>query len=172
MTDSVLKTRDTRWDLAAEAVAVKIRWFGVIIGLVLVETRSELVANQTALRWILALGAAYAVVDTYFSLRGRVLLQRLPLLVSLLEAVFIGLLCHFDSRLDSPFRYYYMMSLVSCAIRYDRMSTYVTCLLHCASYSALALERPVFEPGSEWTFPLTLIVMLWVTWASASLSES
>ena len=172
MSDSNPKTRDTRWDLAAEAIAVKIRWFGVIIGLLLVETRPEHVANTTALRWILALGAAYAVVDTYFSLRGRAFLERLPLLVSLLEAVFIGLLCHFDSGLDSPFRYYYMMSLVSCAIRYDRVSTYVTCLLHCVSYSALALERPVFEPGSEWTFPLTLIVMLWVTWASASLSDS
>jgi signal transduction histidine kinase len=181
MTDDTPSNRNARWDLAAEAVAVKIRWFGVIIGVLLVETRSELIANQTALpwianqtalRWILALGAAYAIVDTYYSIRGRAFLERLPLLVSLLEAVFIGLLCHFDSGVDSPFRYYYMMSLVSCAIRYDRMSTYLTCLLHCVSYSALALERPVFEPGSEWTFPLTLIVMLWVTWASASLSDS
>ena len=171
MSDSDPKTRDTRRDLAAETIAVKIRWFGVIIGLLLVETRSELVANPTALRWILALGAAYAVVDTYFSLRRRVFLERLPLLVSLLEAVFIGLLCHFDSGLDSSFRYYYMMSLVSCAIRYDRRSTYLTCLLHCVSYSALLVERPDWDTELGWTFALTLIVMLWVTWASASLSD-
>ena len=88
--------RDSRWDLAAEAIAVKIRWFGVVIGLVLVETRAEMLGNPVALRAILALGAVYAVLDTYFSLRGRVFLDRLPLLVSLLEAVFIGLLCHFQ----------------------------------------------------------------------------
>jgi two-component system, NtrC family, sensor kinase len=172
MSEPFTKSREVRWDLAAEAIAVKIRWFGVVVGLLLVETRSELVKNQTALRWILALGAVYAVLDTYFSLRGRVFLQRLPLLVSLLEAVFIGLLCHFDSGLDSPFRYYFMMSLLSCAIRYQRANTYLTCLLHCLSYSSLTLEGAVFSPGSEWTFPLTLIVMLWVTWASASLSDS
>lgn len=171
-TDPAARTGGVRWDLAAEAIAVKIRWFGVVVGLLLVETRADLERNQPGLRWILALGAAYAVLDTYFSLRGRVFLQRLPLLVSLLEAVFIGLLCHFDSGLDSPFRYYYMMSLLSCAIRYHRASTYLTCLLHCMSYSALTWSRPVFEAGSEWTFPLTLIVMLWVTWASASLSDS
>jgi signal transduction histidine kinase len=166
------KKREVHWDLAAEAIAVKIRWFGVVVGLLLVETRADLEKNQSALRWILALGTIYAVLDTYFSARGRVFLQRLPLLVSLLEAVFIGLLCHFDSGLDSPFRYYYMMSLLSFAIRYERASTYLTCLLHCLSYTALILEWPMFQRGSEWTFPLTLIVMLWVTWASASLSDS
>jgi signal transduction histidine kinase len=172
MSDQFGDGREVRWDLTAEAIAVKIRWFGVVVGLLLVETRAESVQNQTALRWILALGAVYAVLDTYFSMRRRVFLQRQPLLVSLLEAVFIGLLCHFDSGLDSPFRYYYMMSLLSCAIRYTRTSTYLTCLLHCVSYSLLTLEWPVLQPGSEWTFPLTLIVMLWVTWASDSLSAS
>src|SRR5262245_33278441 len=152
MPEQATNTREIRWDLAAEAIAVKIRWFGVVVGLLLVETRADLVKNQPALRWILALGAAYAVLDTYFSLRGRVFLQRLPLLVSLLEALFIGLLCHFDTGLDSPFRYYYMMSLLSCAIRYERTSTYATCLLHCLSYSALTFERPVFEQESGWTF--------------------
>ncbi len=167
------KTRPWRWDVAAEAIAVKIRWFGVVVGLLLVETRagSQPLAGPTALRAILALGAFYAAVDTYYSVRGRIFLQRLPLLVSLLETVFIGLLCHFDLGFDSPFRFYYMMSLLSCAIRYDRASTYLTCLLHCTSYAALLLERPLLAPGLEWTFPLTIIVMLWVTWASASLAE-
>jgi signal transduction histidine kinase len=167
------KTRVWRWDVAAEAIAVKIRWFGVLIGLLLVETRagSQTLGSPAALRAILALGAFYAAVDTFFSVRGRIFLQRLPLLVSLLETVFIGLLCHFDLGFDSPFRFYYMMSLVSCAIRYDRSSTYLTCLLHCTSYAALLLERPLLAPGSQWTFPLTIIVMLWVTWASASLAE-
>jgi len=167
----MVANRETRWALAAEAIAVKVRWFGVLIGLLLVETRSGQLLSQPALRWILALGAAYAVVDTYFSLRGEVFLQRLPMLVSLLEALFIGLLCHFDSGIDSPFRYYYMLSLVSCALRYDRRDTYLTCLFHCLSYAALALEHPLFVGAADWTFPLTIIVMLWVTWASASLSH-
>lgn len=174
MNDTHHTPRDARWDLAAEAIALKMRWFGVVIGVLLVETRAggptEL-ASPGALRAILALGAIYAAVDTYYSVRGRIFLQDLPLVVSLLEAVFIGLLCHFDLGLDSPFRFYFMMSLVSAAIRYDRKSTYFTCLLHCSSYAAVALDRPLFPPGLEWTFPLTLIVMLWVTWASSSLAE-
>ena len=161
----------TRWGLAAEAIAVKVRWFGVVIGVVLVETRAESLDHPNALRAILALGAVYAGLDTYFSLRGQVFLERLPLLVSLLEAVFIGLLCHFDLGPESPFRFYYMMSLVSCAIRYDRPSTYLTCLLHCVSYSALALVWPINTAGAAWTYPLTVIVLLWVTWASASLAD-
>ncbi len=165
----------TQWNLAAEAIAVKIRWFGVLIGVVLVETRAASLGAQLqslpALRIILALGAVYAAVDTYYSARGRIFLRHMPLLVSLLEAVFLGLLCHFDTGLDSPFRFYYLLSLVSCAIRYDRQSTYLTCLLHCASYTALVLERPLFQPGSEWTFPATIIVLLWVTWASVSLAD-
>ena len=39
-----------------------------------------------------ALGAVYALLDTYYSFRGRVFLGRYPLGVSLMEALFIGLL--------------------------------------------------------------------------------
>jgi signal transduction histidine kinase len=168
-----------RWDVAAEAIAVRMRWFGVILGVALVETRaaaSQPVANLLGLRTLLALGAVYAAIDTYYSLRGRVWLQNRPLIVSLLEAVFIGLLCHFDLGIDSLFRFYYMMSLVSCAIRYDRTSTYLTCLLHSASYSGLAVYDAVrvggspFHAGGQWSFALTIVVMFWVTWASSALA--
>ena len=52
--------------------------------------------DQPLLNAILTLGALYAVVDTYFSLRGKVFLRDWPLSISLLEAVFIGLLCYVD----------------------------------------------------------------------------
>jgi two-component system NtrC family sensor kinase len=164
------------WGLAAETIAVKVRWFGVMIGIVMVEMRADLLesvrpGSPAALRAILALGALYAALDTYYSLRGRMFLSDVPLVVSLLEAVFIGLLCHFDLGIESPFRFYYMMSLVSFAIRYDRASTYLTCLLHSTSYAMLALEWPWLVRRGEWTFPLTIIVMFWVTWAGSALAE-
>jgi signal transduction histidine kinase len=178
MAVSPIRSRNVRWALAAEAIAVRMRWFGVLIGLVLVESRAatQTLGSVAALRTILALGAVYAAVDTYYSLRRRIFLQQAPLLVSLLEAVFIGLLCHFDLGLESPFRFYYMMSLVSCAIRYDSRSTYLTCLLHSASYAALLLhdgfsrDDSLFARGGEWTFALTIIVMFWVTWVSSALA--
>ena len=37
-----------------------------------------------------------------------------------MEALFIGLLCYFDAGLESPFRYYYFLSLICCAIRHPR----------------------------------------------------
>ena len=40
-----------------------------------------------------------------------------------MEALFIGLLCYFDGGLDSPFRYYYFLSLICCAIRHPSQVT-------------------------------------------------
>ena len=42
---------------------------------------------------------------------GEVFLKRWPLFVSLMESVFIALLCYHDTGLDSPFRWYYLLSL-------------------------------------------------------------
>src|SRR5438874_1124719 len=64
---------------------------------------------------ILALGAVFTLLDTAFSIRGKVFLARYPLSVSGMEALFIGLLCYFHDGLDSPFRYYYFLSLICCA---------------------------------------------------------
>src|SRR5262249_32772561 len=85
-----------RWELAAETIAVKIRWFGLLIGYVLVNWQSRLDSDQLLLNAILSLGAVYTLLDTYFSYHGRVFLGSYPLTISFMEALFIGLLCfHF-----------------------------------------------------------------------------
>ena len=51
-----------------------------------------------------------------------------------MEALFIGLLCVFERNLDSPFRYYYLLSLFCCALRHSRAPvTVATFLLHSLS---------------------------------------
>src|SRR5260370_8588871 len=86
-----------------------------------------------------------------------------------MEALFIGLLCYHFNGLDSPFRFYYFLSLICCAIRRSSRVTYATCALHCASYLLLYLAR---GQGSErWgDLVLMLIMLAWVTWASSALA--
>src|SRR5262249_54859017 len=101
-----------RWELAAENIAVKVRWFGLVVGYVLVMVSDLGEDRRPILNAILALGAVYALLDAYQSLRGRVFLGRYPLIISLMEALFIGLLCYYHGGLESPFRYYYLLSLI------------------------------------------------------------
>ncbi|HUG92426.1 MAG TPA: ATP-binding protein, partial [Planctomycetaceae bacterium] len=162
-------TPDFHWELAAEAITVRIRWFGVCVGYVLVNFFSP-DSNQAALNGLLALGALYALLDTLWSVRGKVFLSDLPLFVSAMEAVFIGLLCHFDAGLHSPFRFYYFLSLVVCAIRYSPKLTYSTFLLHALSYAALAFGESVRSRADLATLFLTLVMMGWVTWALIALA--
>jgi signal transduction histidine kinase len=157
----------SRWELAAETIAVKIRWFGLLFGYVLVNAGTHPAPHPLVLNAILGLGAVYAVLDTACSLRGRVFLGRWPLLTSLMEALFIALLCFYHGGLDSPFRYYYLLSLICCAIRYSPRVTYATCALHCTSYGLLYLASP---PGQERFLVLTLVMLGWVTWASTALA--
>ena len=157
------------WELAAENIAVKIRWFGVVVGYVLVNLVDG-PGNRPALNAILGLGAAYALADTYWSLRGRVLLNRWPMFIAVMEALFIGLLCYFDRGIDSAFRFYYILSLVSSAVRCSARVTYLTCLLHCASLSAVLLTRAPVQPDDLATLLLTAVALWWVTWASTALS--
>ncbi|MGO9598776.1 MAG: sensor histidine kinase [Isosphaeraceae bacterium] len=157
-----------RWDLAAESIVMKIRWFGIIMGYVLVQTRGGL-HNPAALRAFLALGAGYAALDLVFWRMGQVFLKRLPLFVSFMESVFIALLCYHDRGLESPFRWYYLLSLICCAIRYQPAAAWWTLGFHSISLLALAWTlRPDWGTGTTW--PLTLVIMAWVTWASASLT--
>src|SRR5262249_20196584 len=158
------------WELAAESITVKIRWFGVAAGYLLVNWFDRPGAtDRPVLNAILTLGAVYALVDTLWSLRGRVFLSRWPLIISLMEAVFIGLLCHFDLGLDSPFRFYYFLSLLVCAIRYSPAITFSTFVLHTVSYGGLVVSHtPV--AGDLATLFVTLVLMGWVTWASTSLA--
>ena len=77
------------------------------------------------------------------------------------------MLCHFDLGQESPFRFYYLLSVVVCAIRYAPVITYTTFLFHATSYTILLLTLP-----SSSTLPWVIMVvsMGWVTWASIQLS--
>ncbi len=162
------------WELAAEAISVRIRWFGLIVGWVLVNL-IERSTNQSALNAILALGAVYACSDAWHSLRGRIFLGQFPLVTSLMEAIFIGLLCYFDSGLSSPFRFYYFLSLLLCAIRYSRAVTYTTFVLHSTSYILLIALSPgasvsVGEAHTLTDLIFMLVLMGWLTWSGTALA--
>ncbi len=158
-----------RWDLATESIVVKIRWFGIVMGYVLVQTRTGL-HDPSAVRAFLALGAGYAALDTVFYRFGAVILKRWPLFVSFMESVFIALLCYHDTGTSSPFRWYYLLSLICCAIRYQPVTAWLTFGMHCLSVAVLAL---VLGLGDEAVagWPLTIAIMAWVTWANASLAS-
>jgi signal transduction histidine kinase len=156
------------WELAAETIAVKIRWFGLLVGYLLVNLGGPDPVRQAILNVLLALGTAYTLLDTAFGLRGRVFLGCYPLAVSAMEALFIGLLCCYGGGLESPFRYYYFLSLICCAIRHPAQVTYATCAMHSLSYGLLYLALPA--EGQRLTpFVLTLVVLAWVTWASGAM---
>jgi len=155
-----------RWDLAAESITVISRWIGLCVGYALVNLPGD-VTNLPVLNAILTLGAVYALVDTWWSIRGRVFLSRWPLVISLMEAVFIGLLCHFHGGLGSPFRFYYFLSLLVCAMRYRPVITFSALGLHTISFSSLLLGDPT---GHRTTMFLMLAMMGWVTWASTALA--
>jgi two-component system NtrC family sensor kinase len=165
-----------RWQLDAEKVAVRIRWFGVVVGFVLVNLvdldGGE--ANRPVLNAILALGAGYALIDGLWRLRGQVFLERWPLVISVMETVFIGLLCYYDRGVHSPFLFYYVLSLVVCAIRYRPAVTYSTFAMHTASYTTLAVVTGALAlppQGRELAAAvLTIVVGGWVTWASVALA--
>jgi len=158
----------SRWELAAETIAVKIRWFGLFFGYALVNFGGPQ-PHQAVLNAILALGAGYALLDTAFSWRGRVFLGHWPLLISSMEALFIALLCYYHHGLESAFRYYYILSLICCAIRYSAPITYATWALHSTSYVLLYLALPL-DRQAELPLWLTLVVLGWVTWAGASMA--
>lgn len=159
---------DFSWQLPAEAITVRIRWFGLCVGYLLVNVVARQ-PNQPELNAILTLGAVYALVDTIWGIRGKVFLSRLPLFISLMEAVFIGLLCYFDLGLESLFRFYYFLSLLVCAIRYPPRVTYATFALHAASFTILALGHGLSDPEAFKSLLLTVTFLGWVTWASTSL---
>ncbi|MCS6978203.1 MAG: ATP-binding protein [Gemmatales bacterium] len=163
-------TVPSRWELAAEAVVVKMRWVGVVIGYLLVNVEPHPAANAVMLNALLGLGALYALIDTWFSYRGRVFLGDFPLAIGALEAIFIGLLCYFDTGLESPFRYYYLLSLICAAIRHNRVVTYLTCGFHCLSCVLLFLSLPLEEQHLR-SLVLMLVLLGWATWSANALAE-
>lgn len=160
------------WELPAEEITLRIRWFGLCVGYVLV----NLVGNHSAiqvpqLNWILTLGAVYALADTYFSFRGRVFLGEWPIIISVMEALFIGLLCHYDAGLNSPFRFYYLLSLIVCSIRHSPSIAYITLGLHLLSFTTLLFTSP--SVPKDWATQLMLMIvwMGWVAWAGIAFSR-
>ncbi|WP_299470249.1 ATP-binding protein [uncultured Gimesia sp.] len=160
------------WELPAEEITLRIRWFGLCVGYVLV----NFVGNDSAiqvpqLNWILTLGAIYALADTYFSFRSRVFLGEWPLIISVMEAIFIGLLCHYDAGLNSPFRFYYLLSLIVCSIRHSPSIAYMTLALHLISFTTLLFTSP--SVPKDWLTQLLLMIvwMGWVAWASIAFSR-
>jgi signal transduction histidine kinase len=157
------------WELDAESIAVRIRWFGLLVGYVLVNVTGHSIERRAVLHAILTAGTVYALLDTYFSLRGKVFLGRSPFAIAAMEALFIGLLCFFDTGLESPFRYYYFLSLICSAIRHPPHVTYASCAAHCLSYGALYLALPP-DAQQPATFALTIVMLGWVTWASNAMA--
>jgi signal transduction histidine kinase len=87
-----------------------------------------------------------------------------------MEALFIGLLCHFESGPESPFRFYYLMSLICCAMRYPPRTTFVTCALDSLSYSAVTFAAaPKSEDAGR--LLLMLVVLCWVAWAAGAMTR-
>ena len=156
------------FELAAEAIAVKIRWVGLVVGFLLANFGPA--GDLVALNVILALGFVFTGLDTAFFRRGRVFLRDHPLIISAMEAMFIGLLCFFETGADSPFRFYYLLSLICCAIRYSPRITFLTCGLDILSYGVLCAVadgpsniRPLFL--------LTVVVLVWATWAAGAMAR-
>ncbi len=165
-----VETKRSRWELAAESTVVKLRWFGVVMGYILVQTRTGL-HDPWAVRAFLALGAAYAALDFAFWRTGRVILKSWPLLVSFMESVFIALLCYHDTGIESPFRWYYVLSLICGSIQNRSSVAWWTLGFH--GVSLLSLAGVLDELSRPGPLPLlTLTMMAWVTWASSSLAGS
>lgn len=162
-------TEPLSWELATESIVVRIRWFGIVMGYVLALSRSGL-HNTSAVCAFLALGAGYAALDTAFHRMGEVFLDRWPLFVSTMESIFIALLCYNDVGLDSPFRWYYLLSLICLAIRYRPPVAWVTCGMHALSLIAVAWSQRATRLDPS-ILPLTVVILAWATWATTAMAS-
>ncbi|WP_437194176.1 sensor histidine kinase [Planctomicrobium sp. SH527] len=160
---------DANWQLSVEWITLRIRWFGLIVGYLVVNTIAA-PDNRLYLNGMLTVGFGYAFLDWIWHRRGEVFLSKFPLFVSLMEAIFIGLLCYFDKGIDSFFRYYYFLSLLVCAIRYSPMVAYSTFALHATSFSMLAFSLTSASVDHLATMILMIVFMGWTTWASIALT--
>ena len=158
----------SRLELAAEAIAVKIRWVGLVVGFLLANFGPA--GNLLALNVILVLGIGFTAINTAFFWRNRVFLRDHPLIISAMEALFIGLLCYYETGLDSPFRFYYLLSLICCAIRHSPRITFVTCGLDTFSYGTLYAFAEA-QPNTIPVFLLTVVLLIWATWAASAMAR-
>ncbi len=168
----------TSREAQAESITVRIRWFGLCVGCLYVNLIQR-ENGRPELNGMLALGAVYALVDTLASWKGKVLLKEYRIGISLMEALFIGLLCNFDQGVSSPFRFYYFLSVLVCAIRHSPRLTFATFGLHSVSYIVLGMyaapqqESDYAAPQQESdivTMILTLVFLGWAAWAIIALT--
>jgi len=158
------------WERVAARIVLKIQWFGLAMGYLLANLGGRDQDSTKLLNVLLSVGLAYASIDTYCYFRGKVfVLSRYPLVVSFLETIFITLLCRYDTGLGSPYRYYYLLSLLVSAIRYPVAVPYLSCMMHCASFTLLYLVVPADRQDLA-TLVLTTVVMAWVTWTASTLA--
>lgn len=153
----------------AETITFRIRWFGLCVGFMYVNFVQR-TTGRPELNAMLFLGTLYALIDTFASLKGRVLLSNYRIGISLMEALFIGLLCHFDGGVGSPFRFYYFLSLMVCAIRHSPRLTFATFGLHAVSYIMLGLYAAPRREEDVVTVILTLVFLGWGAWAIIALT--
>ena len=158
------------WERDSAGILVKIQWFGLLVGLFLANVPGREPDSQLLLNLLLLVGLVYACFDSYSYFRGEVfLLSRFPLVVSFLETIFITLLCRYDIGLNSPYRFYYLLSLLVAAIRYPVFVPYLSCLMHCISYTMLFYVIPSDHRDVP-SVALNIVVMCWVTWAASTLA--
>ena len=143
----------SRWELAAEAIAVKIRWFGLLVGYLLVnvgDARRRTGRPQRHPRPRRRLRAARhratASAAGSSSAAG-------PLLISAMEALFIGLLCYFDAGARQPVPL--LLPPVAHLLRHPppaAASPTPPAALHCVSYLAARTSR--LPPSAQKPLPL------------------
>ena len=100
-----------RWDLDAEAIAVKIRWFGLLLGFAYVNLGAPTGPSRPSSTPSCCSGSAYTLLDTWFYRRRRVFLGEARWSSRSWRRCSSACLCVFEHGLDSPFRYYYLLSL-------------------------------------------------------------
>ena len=168
MSDASSKKLYTPWELDAEAIVVKIRWFGVLVGYFLVNFDNHAGDRRLLLNAILGLGVFYTLLDTIFTWKRKLFLADYPLFIAGMESLFIGILCYFEDGLSSSFRYYYLLSIICCALRYSWHITAICYTLHCISYTIL-----FFMVANKNTvlFFLTMVIIGWIAWASTALTS-
>ena len=87
-----------------------------------------------------------------------------------MESVFIALLCYHDTGLASPFRWYYLLSLICCAIRYRPAGRLADVWLSLPQPARPGRGCSAFDPGRDRAGSGPIAIMAWVTWASSSLA--
>ena len=138
------------WELAAESITVKIRWFGVAVGYLLVNFLDRPAGDDRAVM--------NAILDPGGDVRaGRYAVEPAgPGLSEPLAADHLAdgsglhrpVVLTSTRASNSPFRFYYFLSLLVCAIRYSPAVTLATLALHSISYGELFFSRGTGDQGS------------------------